>query len=568
MRTSHYLLSTLKETPADAELLSHKLMLRAGMIRKLSSGLYTWLPLGLRILQKVEVVVREEMNRSGAQEILLPTIMPADLWKETGRWDQYGSELLKITDRHKREFCYGPTHEEAITELARHELHSYKQLPIILYQIQTKFRDEIRPRFGVMRAREFLMKDAYSFHLDEKSLQKTYDLMFATYTRIFSRLGLNFRAVIADTGAIGGNISQEFQVIAQSGEDIIAYSDTSNYAANIQMAEAIPTTLNKATATQAELEIVDTIGQKTIAAVCSFLKIPEKQSVKTLLVRGTKTPFVALVLRGDHKLNETKAAKLPQVATPLSFANEQEVQEELGCGFGSLGPVDLPLPIIVDHSAAQLTNFVCGANTDGKHYLNANWKRDAIPTEICDLRNVVAGDPSPDDKGKLKIARGIEVGQIFQLGTKYSAAMHATVLNETGKSIPMLMGCYGIGISRTVAAAIEQFHDEKGIIWPTAMAPFQIAIVPIAMYKSTRVRLATETLYTKLSNSGYEVLLDDRNERPGAMFADMELIGIPHRLVISENNLDNGTIEYKGRQDHASQQIKNEDLEKFLREKL
>jgi prolyl-tRNA synthetase len=564
MRTSKFLLATLKETPSDAEVISHKLMLRAGMIRKLGAGLYTWLPLGLRVLHKVEKIVREEMDKAGAQEILMPAIQPAELWRESERWDLYGAELLRIVDRHKRDFCFGPTHEEIITNLARHELQSYKQLPMTLYQIQTKFRDEIRPRFGVMRAREFLMKDAYSFHTDEASLQETYTKMYETYSRIFTRMELKFRAVVADTGAMGGNLSQEFQVLADSGEDAIAYSDKSDYAANIEMAEAIAPKESRSKPT-AEIKIINTPQQKTIEEVCSFLKTPTNKAIKTLLVYGKKTtPMVALILRGDHKLNETKVSKLLQIATPLSFVTEEDAQFKVGCSFGSLGPIDLSVPIIVDHAAAQLTDFVCGANQEDKHYINANWERDVELTEVADIRDIVEGDPSPDGKGHLKIARGIEVGQIFQLGTKYSKSMNATVLGEDGKAIPMMMGCYGIGISRTVAAAIEQYHDDKGIIWPEAIAPFQIAIVPIAMNKSERVRLASESLYKKLVTAGYEVLFDDRNERPGVMFADMELIGIPHRLVISERGLDQGTIEYKGRCDTESQHIKNNELEKFL----
>ncbi len=567
MRVSQFLLATLKETPTDAELVSHRLMLRAGMIRKLGSGIYSWLPLGLRVLKKVENIVREEMDRIDAQEILMPSIQPAELWIESARWEKYGAELLRITDRHEHQFCYGPTHEEVITDLARREIHSYKQLPLTLYQIQTKFRDEIRPRFGVMRAREFLMKDAYSFHLDTKSLQKTYDKMYEAYTRIFSRLGLDFRAVYADTGAIGGDTSQEFQVLAQSGEDLIAYSDQSDYAANIDTATNLHMP-KKSDEKELPLEKVDTPNTKTIEAVCKLLKMPAEKTIKTLLVRGADTPIVALIVRGDHVLNETKAEKLPQVAAPLTFVEESEAQKQLGCTFGSLGVVKLDMPIIVDRDAAEIVNFCCGANEEEKHFINVNWNRDANWTEVADIRNVVEGDVSPDEKGHLKFARGIEVGQIFQLGTKYSESMNATVLDENGKPIPLEMGCYGIGISRTVAAAIEQNHDDKGIIWPEAMAPFQIAIVSLFANKSERVRIAAEAIYTKLTDAGFEVLFDDRDERPGVKFADMELIGIPHRIVISEKGLDKATIEYKGRQDQEAQHIDQTKIINFLENQI
>ncbi len=567
MRVSQFLLATLKETPSDAELISHQLMLRAGMIRKLGSGIYSWLPLGLRVLRKVENIVREEMDRIDAQEILMPSIQPAELWEESARWEKYGAELLRITDRHENRFCYGPTHEEVITDLARREIHSYKQLPLTLYQIQTKFRDEIRPRFGVMRAREFLMKDAYSFHIDTDSLQQTYNAMYEAYNRIFSRLGLDFRAVYADTGAIGGNLSQEFQVLAQSGEDLIAYSDQSDYAANIDTATNQHSPKKNAEK-ELPLETVDTPNSKTIEAVCKFLKMPAEKTVKTLLVRGTDTPIVALILRGDHILNPTKAEKLSQIAAPLTFVEESQAQKQLGCSFGSLGPVKLDMPILVDRDAAEVVNFCCGANQEEKHFINVNWNRDAKWTDVVDIRNVIEGDLSPDGKGHLKFARGIEVGQIFQLGTKYSDSMKATVLNENGDKIPLVMGCYGIGISRTVAAAIEQNHDEKGIIWPEPMAPFQIALVSLFANKSERVRLASESLYEKLSGAGFEVLFDDRNERPGVKFADLELIGIPHRLVISEKGLDKGTIEYKGRRDQEAQHINQTEIVKFIHDKI
>lgn len=567
MRTSQFLLATLKETPADAELVSHQLMLRAGMIRKLGAGIYTWLPLGYRVLKKVEKIVREEMDSIGAQEILMPSIQPAELWHETERWDQYGAALLKIKDRHENEFCYGPTHEEVITDLARREIHSYKQCPITLYQIQTKFRDEIRPRFGVMRAREFLMKDAYSFHLNQEDLQKTYDEMYTAYSNIFSRLGLTFRAVFADTGEIGGSISQEFQVLASSGEDMIAYSEESDYAANIEMA----TYLHKEdTSKEAMLakEIIDTPNTKTIDAICKLLHLSPEKTVKTLIVKGSNTPLVALILRGDHTLNLLKAGKLPQIAKPLTLVDEEDAKKILNCGFGSLGPVNLNIPIIADFSATTVTNFSCGANIEDKHYINVNWKRDATFDATADLRNVEENDPSPDGKGKLHLARGIEVGQIFQLGTKYSDSMNAAVLNEKGEKIPLVMGCYGIGISRTVAAAIEQHYDDKGIVWPESMAPFQIALVPLLAKKSERVRLAAESLYKQLTEAGFEVLLDDRDERPGVKFADMELIGIPYRLVISEKGLDKSSIEYKGRQDQAAMDIPQTEILRFLQQKI
>ncbi len=566
MRTSRLLLSTLRETPADAEVISHQLMLRAGMIRRLASGLYTWLPLGLRVLRKVEKIVREEMDRAGAQELLMPAVQPAELWQESGRWDQYGPELLRFTDRHGREFCFGPTHEEVITDLVRREIQSYKQLPANFYQIQTKFRDEVRPRFGVMRAREFLMKDAYSFHLDEASLQETYDTMYETYSRIFSRLGLDFRAVMADTGAIGGRASHEFHVLADSGEDAIAFSDSSDYAANVELAEALPPGEPRPAPGQ-PMQTVDTPGQHTIEEVSRFLGVEPARTVKTLLVKGEEEDVVALVLRGDHELNEIKAEKLPQVRAPLTFADEAEIRAVTGAGPGSVGPVGLSIPVIADHSAAQLGDFVCGANEDGKHLTGVNWGRDLPEPEAADLRNVVEGDPSPDGKGRLVIKRGIEVGHIFQLGNKYSAAMKATALDESGRQKVLEMGCYGIGVSRVVAAAIEQNHDERGIIWPDAIAPFQVALLPMNMHKSVRVREAAEKLYRELTDAGIEVLFDDRKERPGVMFADMELIGIPHRLVLGERGLDADKIEYKGRRDSDSQAIPLEGIIGFIKQK-
>ncbi len=546
MRTSQFPLNTLKETPADAEIPSHRLMLRAGMIRRLASGLYTWLPLGLRVLRKVERIVREEMDRAGALELLMPVVQPAELWRESGRWEQYGPELLRFHDRHNREFCLGPTHEEIITDLARHQLRSYRQLPVNFYQIQTKFRDEIRPRFGVMRAREFVMKDAYSFHLDQASLDQTYQAMHEAYCRIFRRCGLAFRAVAADTGAIGGSASHEFHVLADTGEDAIAFSTDSDYAANVELAEALPDR-NERPEPSKELELVDTPDARTIAELVEQFDIPIEQTVKTLVVEGADGGLVALLVRGDHELNEVKAAKLPQVASPLRFASEEEIRAAVGAGPGSLGPVKLPIPMIVDRSVAVLADFAAGANIDGKHWFGINWERDLALPEVADLRNVVEGDPSPDGKGVLTIARGIEVGHIFQLGTKYSEAMDATVLDENGKAVTMIMGCYGIGVSRVVGAAIEQHHDDKGIVWPAAIAPFQVALLPMQMKKSAAVREAVERLYTQMQAAGIEVLLDDRDLRPGVMFADCELIGIPWRVVVGERGLKEGKVEVRPR---------------------
>ena len=547
MRTSQLLISTLKETPADAEVISHQLMLRAGLIRRLASGLYTWLPMGLRVLRKTEAIVREEMARAGAQELLMPSIQPAELWQESTRWEKYGPELLRITDRHNREFCYGPTHEEVITDLVRQEIRSYKQLPITFYQIQTKFRDEIRPRFGVMRAREFLMKDAYSFHLDQESLQQTYDDMFSAYSRIFERIGLNFRPVQADTGSIGGNASHEFHVLASSGEDAIAFSDKSDYAANVELAEAIAPLAGRPEA-KMTMTAVDTPNQHTIEEISQFLNIPAEQCLKTLLVEGTdEGSVVALVLRGDHELNEIKAEKHSAVASPLTFVTPEQVFETCNANIGSIGPVGLTIPVIVDRAAAQVADFVCGANENDKHLTGVNWQKDLAEPETADLRNVVAGDPSPDGQGTLDIARGIEVGHIFQLGDNYSKKFNANVLAETGKSQILTMGCYGIGVSRVVAAAIEQNHDDRGIIWPLAIAPFQVVLVPINAHKSARLREAADELYMQLTEAGVDILYDDRGLRPGVAFADMELIGIPHRLVLGERGLDSGMIEYKCR---------------------
>lgn len=559
MKVSQFPLNTIKEDPAEAELVSHKLMLRAGLIRRLASGLYTWSPLGLRVLRKIENIVREEMNKAGALELLMPTVQPAELWEESGRLDQFGPQLLRFKDRHDREFCYGPTHEEIITDYARRELKSYKQLPINYYQIQLKFRDEIRPRFGVMRSREFIMKDAYSFHSNQASLQETYDAMYRAYDNIFTRLGLRFRAVLADSGAIGGSGSQEFHVLADSGEDAIAHSTESDYAANIEKAEAIATQ-EKAAAPQAELSLVDTPKEKTIAEVCAKLQVNAEQTVKTLLLVGTEDETVAVVLRGDHELNEVKAANHPAIADPVQFVDEVTVKAVANCEPGFVGPMDLNILVIADHAAACLSDFVAGAKQNGKHYTGVNWQRDAQYTATADLRNVVEGDPSPDGKGTLKIVRGIEVGHIFQLGDKYSSAMNATILDENGKSQVMTMGCYGIGVTRIAGAAIEQNHDDRGIIWPQALAPFDIAIVGVNLHKSEAASKAANELYTQLQQAGYDVLLDDRDARPGFKFADMELIGIPHRLVVGDKGLEKGIFEYKHRQTGASEDIPCEQI--------
>lgn len=568
MRASQYLISTAKETPSDAEIVSHRLMLRAGIIRKLASGLYTWMPMGLRVLQKVERVVREEMNRAGAMEVSMPVVQPAELWQESGRWQKYGAELLRMQDRHERDFCLGPTHEEVITDIVRNELKSYKQLPANFYQVQTKFRDEIRPRFGVMRAREFIMKDAYSFHIDDTCFMKTYDRMHEAYTAIFSRLGLDFRPVMADGGSIGGSASHEFHVLASSGEDAIAFSDSSDYAANVELATALPPDIDRPEPGQ-DMVAVATPGQHTIEAICEFLDQSAEQTIKTLIVDGNEEgSLVALVLRGDHQLNHIKAGKLDDVAHPLRMADPVIIKDQLGCGLGSLGPVGLSIPVIVDHSAAVLSDFTCGANRDGHHLTGVNWERDCPLARIEDLRQVNAGDPSPDGQGTLQIQRGIEVGHIFQLGTTYSEALGAQVLNEDGKTVTLTMGCYGIGCTRVVAAAIEQNHDEQGIVWPESLAPFQLVIIPLNMQKSAAVAECAEVLYQRLLEAGVEVLLDDRNERPGVKFADMELIGIPHRLVIGERSLDEGQLEYKGRSHSEAQPIPREDAEQFILDRL
>lgn len=569
MRTSQFLLSTLKETPSDAVVISHQLMLRAGMIRKLASGLYTWLPMGLRVLRKVETVVREEMNAAGALEVLMPAIQPAELWQESGRWVQYGPELLRVKDRHDREFCVGPTHEEVITDLARNELNSYKQLPINMYQIQTKFRDEIRPRFGLMRGREFIMKDAYSFHADQACLQETYDRMHQAYCNVFSRLGLNFRPVQADTGSIGGTGSHEFHVLADSGEDDIAFSNVSDYAANIEKAEAIPREKERLAATEA-MRLVDTPDTKTIDALVQGFGLAIEKTIKTLVVHAAEEgKLIALIVRGDHELNEIKAANLEQVASPLQMANEAEIRAAIGAGPGSLGPVNLPIPCIIDRSVALMSDFAAGANIEDKHYFGVNWERDLPLPEVADLRNVVAGDPSPDGQGTLEIKRGIEVGHIFQLGTKYSESMNCQVLGENGKPVTLTMGCYGIGVSRVVAAAIEQNFDERGIRWNDALAPFQIALVPLR-YETEQVREATDKLYAELTAAGYEVLLDDRDKKtsPGIKFADMELIGIPHRVVVSDRGLAEGNLEYKSRAETDAQAVPLADILPFLQARI
>jgi prolyl-tRNA synthetase len=568
MRTTQFPLNTVKETPADAEIASHQLMIRAGLIRKLAAGLYSWLPLGLRVLRKVEKITRDEMEKAGALEVLMPALQPAELWQETGRWEQYGPELARLKDRHDRDFCLGPTHEEIITDLARNEIKSYKQLPITYYQVQTKFRDEIRPRFGVMRSREFIMKDAYSFHLDQDSLQSTYEVMYQAYTNIFNQLGLKFRAVVADSGSIGGAVSHEFHVLAESGEDAIAFSTQSEYAANVEKAEAVMPIGERPAATLDRL-LIDTPNKHSIEELSQFLAIPATQCLKTLIVKGEEQGLVALLLRGDHELNKIKAEKIDGVASPLEFATEEDIQNACHCKPGSIGPLGLTIPIIADRSVVIMSDFVCGANEDGKHFQGVNWLRDLpIPALVADIRTVVEGDPSPDGKGEITLARGIEVGHIFQLGTKYSVAMKAGVINEGGKNQIMLMGCYGIGISRVVAAAIEQNHDDKGINWPANLAPFQVALCPMNMHKSERLKVASEQLYQDLQAAGIEVLFDDRKVRAGFMFSDMELIGIPHCIILGDRGLDAGTIEYKGRTAQESEEIPFAEIIAFLKAKL
>ena len=566
MKLSQLLTSTLREAPADAEIVSHKLMLRAGMIRQLAAGIYTWLPLGFRVLKKVETIIREEMNSVGAQEILMPAVQPAELWHESKRWEHYGPELLRINDRHEREFCFGPTHEEVITDLVRREIRSYKQLPVNFYQIQTKFRDEIRPRFGIMRSREFLMKDAYSFHLNDESLQKTYQQMHKTYSKIFTRLGLQFRAVIADSGNIGGNKSHEFHVLAESGEDKIVFSENGKYAANLEQAEALVSQESRPKPSK-KIKTIDTPNQKTIEEISKFLNINTNQCLKTLIIKSEDDGLIALILRGDHELNRTKTEKLSNVMKPLTFANNDEIMSTIGCDAGSIGPINISIPIYIDHEVKNMSDFVCGANANGKHFTGVNWERDLpLPTTV-DIRNVCEGDLAKDGSGKLEFARGIEVGHIFQLGTKYSSSMKATCLDQTGKAVTLTMGCYGIGVSRIVAAAIEQNHDEKGIIWPTSIAPFQLALIPINMHKSIRLREAVMSFYDELVANNIDVLLDDRQERPGVMFADIELIGIPHRFVFSEKGLDAGEIEYKARRDTENKNIQIKKAVTFIKEK-
>ncbi|WP_298768978.1 proline--tRNA ligase [uncultured Shewanella sp.] len=566
MRVSKYLLSTKKETPADAEVISHQLMLRAGMIRKNASGLYSWLPTGLKVLRKVEAIVRQEMSKAGAIEISMPMVQPADLWSETGRWEKFGPELLRFQDRHNRDFVLGPTHEEVITDIVRKEVNSYKQLPLNLFQIQTKFRDEVRPRFGVMRSREFLMKDAYSFHLNQETMDETYQSMFTAYSNILSRMELSFRPVLADTGSIGGSLSHEFHVLANSGEDLIAYSTGSDYAANIEKAQAPMPTDERKKPTQGLAEL-DTPNAKTIAALVAEHNIAIEQTVKTIIVKGAneEAPLVALVIRGDHELNEVKAEKVDAVLAPLTFAEEADIRAAIGAGPGSLGPVNLSMPIIIDHSVNVMSDFVAGANHDGKHFTGINWERDLPQAETADLRNIIEGEASPCGQGNIALLRGIEVGHIFQLGTNYSESMHANVLDENGKSKPLLMGCYGIGVSRIVAAAIEQNHDDRGIIWPKAIAPFTVGILPMNMHKSHRVKDMAEKLYQDLNELGIEVLFDDRKERPGVMFADMELLGLPHVIVIGDRNIDNGVFEYKNRRTGEKQDIPFEDIIDFIK---
>jgi len=564
MRYSEFGLTTLKEVPAEAEIVSHQLMLRAGLVRRLASGLFTWMPLGLRVLRKVERVIREEMDRAGALELLMPAVQPAELWQESGRWDEYGPLLLRMHDRHEREYCFGPTHEEVITDIARRELRSYKQLPVNFYQVQTKFRDEIRPRFGVMRSREFIMKDAYSFDLDEDGMRVAYQKMHAAYTAIFERLGLRFRVVDADSGEIGGSRSQEFHVLADSGEDAIAYCDGDNYASNIEMA-ATEAPAEERPAPTLEMEKIETPGARTIEALRKFIGISAEQTLKTLIVEGEEQP-VALVLRGDHELNAVKAQKIPGVATPLTMADTQTVRSVTGCEPGFAGPIGLDIPVYYDHATAVMADFVIGANEADMHYTGVNFGRDIEAPETVDLRNVVEGDPTPGGSGTLSIARGIEVGHIFQLGAKYSTAMGASVLDSDGKERTLQMGCYGIGVTRIVGAAIEQNHDERGIIWPEPLTPFNVVLVPINMHRSEAVREAAEGLYAELQERGFAVLLDDRDARPGVKFADAELIGIPHRLVISERNLANGEFEYQHRRDTESRNLKREGALNLLKE--
>jgi prolyl-tRNA synthetase len=568
MKASRYSISTLKETPADAEVASHQLLIRGGFIRKLASGIYNWLPIGLRVLHKVEAIIREEMNEAGALEVMLPVVQPAELWEESGRWQKYDDGLLlKFKDRHQRDFCMGPTHEEVITDLARNELKSHKQLPVNFYQIQTKFRDETRPRFGLLRAREFLMKDAYSFHQNMQSLEQTYQVMHQTYCRILAKMQLDFRPVLADSGSIGGSASMEFHVLADSGEDTIAFSDTSDYAANVEMAEALAPVADESA--QLALTTVSTPNMRTIDEVSSFLKVDPKTTVKTLIVKGAEAKLVALVIRGDHHLNTIKAAKFPELAKPLTMASDEEIEQALHCLPGSLGPVGIDIPVLVDRSAAAMANFVCGANTNDQHLLNVNWGRDATATSIKDMRDVVEGDPSPDGQGVLQFKKGIEVGHIFQLGDVYSKPLNATVLDENGKAVVMSMGCYGMGVTRLVAAIIEQYHDDKGMKWPTQIAPFHVIIIPINAHKSPEVAATADSIYQEMRQLGIEVLLDDRDgHRPGSKFADAELIGIPHRLVVGDRGLANQVIEYVSRQTGATADLPIEGIAQHFRHLL
>lgn len=572
MKVSQFPITTLREVPADAEIISHQLMLKSGMIRRISSGLYTWAPFGLKVLRKVENIVREEMNRSGAIELLMPTVQPGELWEESGRWEEYGPELLRFKDRKGTEFCYGPTHEEIITEYARKELKSYKELPLNFYQIQTKFRDEVRPRFGVMRSREFIMKDAYSFHVNQESLQETYDIMFDTYCRIFDRLGMKYRPVQADSGSIGGSTSHEFHVLADAGEDAIAFSNESEYAANVELAEAVKP-IGERPAPSKEMKSIDTPDQHTIDDVSAFLKVDPNQSIKTLIIAGENDAdgnetVVSIIMRGNDQLNELKAEKLEGVLSPLAYATDEQLLSHIGCNAGSIGPVGLKMKVYADFATSDMADFVCGANEDDKHLTGVNWSRDLPEPDFVDVRNVVEGDPSPDGKGTLNILRGIEVGHIFQLGQKYTKAMNATVLSENGKPEVMTMGCYGVGITRVVAASIEQNHDENGIVWPEALAPFQLSIVPINYQKSEEVRESADTLYGILESAGYDVLLDDRKMRAGAMFADHELLGIPHRIVISDRGLKEGKLEYKGRTDEEATTIEKDNVLEFLARRI
>lgn len=566
MRTSDYLLATLKETPADAEVVSHQLMLRAGLVRRVAAGVYNWLPTGLRVLRKVEAIVREEMNRAGALEVSMPVVQPAELWQDSGRWEQYGPELLRLKDRHQRDFCLGPTHEEVITALVRNEVRSYRELPANYYQIQTKFRDEVRPRFGIMRGREFIMKDAYSFHLGRESLQETYAVMHAAYCRIFERCGLDYRSVAADNGSIGGSGSHEFHVLADSGEDAIAFSSESDYTANVELAEAMPSVTERAAPSE-EMRLVDTPNTKTIQALVEGFNLPIDKTMKTLVVRASgelENDLVALLVRGDRELNAIKAQNLPEVASPLQMASEAEIRSAMGAGPGSLGVVNCPIPMIADQEVANMSDFGAGANIDDKHYFGINWERDVPTPKVADLRNVVEGDPSPDGKGVLEIKRGIEVGHIFQLGKKYSDAMNATVLDDTGSAETMEMGCYGIGVTRVVAATIEQHHDDRGIVWPEALAPFDVCIVAIGYQKSEAVQKAADNAYAMLTEKGLDVLLDDRKERPGVMFADMELLGIPHRLVIGDRGLQNNEVEYKHRRTGEEKTLPHDSLKEAV----